>query len=60
MQTNETPNHRPAMLRTHLELAAEARRRGDHAAANLHETDALVALRATLATTRAMEASNHG
>jgi hypothetical protein len=42
----------PAALRPHLALAAEARRRGDHAAAGTHENDALVALRAALAAAR--------
>ena len=41
-----------AALRTHLALAAEARRRGDHAAADAHENDALLAMRAALARAR--------
>ncbi len=39
----------PSPLRLHLTLAAEARRRGDHAAAEAHECDALRELRRQIA-----------
>ncbi len=41
-----------AVLRVHLALAAEARRRGDHAAADAHEHDAFLAMRAASAPVR--------
>lgn len=43
------------VLRTHLESAAEARRRGDHAAADCAETAALLALRSILLPAQAGE-----
>ena len=39
----------PSPLRLALALAAEARRRGDHGAADVHEADALLELRRQLA-----------
>ncbi|WP_431269780.1 hypothetical protein [Dankookia sp. P2] len=49
----------PAALRVHLALAAEARRRGDYAAAEQHETDAVIALRFAVAAAQTAEASHH-
>ncbi len=46
--TTHCPPGGLAGVRAHLAAAAEARRRGDHAAADCHETEALQALRAAL------------
>lgn len=52
------PTPAPSALRQCLELAAEARHRGDLGAANVHELDALRELRRQLAEAR--EARRHG
>jgi hypothetical protein len=56
LDSTTTPPGGLAALRTHLALASEARRSGDHAAADAHEYDALIALRAALAVTKGGEA----
>lgn len=55
MTINKPTQRHPVPLLAHLELAADARRCGDHAAAETHELAALVMGRAVVAAARVMQ-----